>query len=588
MDRQIRAFPEIKVEKVGCNLLVLIIDDDEVDFLSVKRLLIKAFNTQQIEVTWIRDPAAVDLVAQLQSYDICFIDQNIGQLSGIEIIRRVTQRGNITPMVLLTGFDDQQIDNKASEYGASDYLTKDELTPQLLNRVIRFSLAQKEHAKKLTKLAYTDGLTGLYNRIKFDQSLSFALSTSNRTNTFLALLIIDLDNFKSINDNYGHQAGDKVLADISQRLQQAVRKSDIVARLGGDEFAVVFTCYKHKDDISSLKDKILEVFAEPITFEQQSLHCQASIGISVVTPEQASPGVSEVVREADNALYQIKGQGKNACLFFNPLMRDSLAKAADLERALTQAINNNELYLNFQPKVSVSDHTVCGAEALLRWRTAEGENIGPDTFIPVAERSRCILDIGRWVIEQSCRQMREWLNQGIEIVPIAVNISPLQIEEPGFAAHILQTLQKYDISPHLLELEITETALMQSLCHVTESLKDLAKIGCRWSIDDFGTGYSSLSRLNVLPITKIKIDRSFIVDIETSKPSQKICNIIIALANTLDLTVVVEGVETLAQLHCLPLAARDELQGYLFSRPLSAQDLVSYLAETKLSIASSQ
>ncbi|EPJ46631.1 MAG: hypothetical protein OFPI_33530 [Osedax symbiont Rs2] len=203
----------------------------------------------------------------------------------------------------------------------------------------------------------------------------------------------------------------------------------------------------------------------------------------------------------------------------------------------------------------------------------------------MAERSRCILDIGRWVIEQTCRQMREWLNQGIAIVPIAVNISPLQIEESGFAAHILQTLEKYDISPHLLELEITETALMQSLCHVTESLKGLAEIGCRWSIDDFGTGYSSLSRLNVLPITKIKIDRSFILDIETSKPSQKICNIIISLANTLDLTVVVEGIETQAQLHCLPLAMRDELQGYLFSRPLSAADLISYLAETKLSIA---
>ncbi|MCJ8299627.1 MAG: EAL domain-containing protein [Pseudomonadales bacterium] len=562
-------------------MLVLIVDDDEVDYLSVKKILLQAFRTDQIETHWIRDPAAIDLVVELQRYDICFIDQNIGQLSGIDIIRRVTERGNITPMVLLTGVDDQQIDKKASEYGASDYLTKDELTPQLLNRVIRFSLAQKEHAKKLTKLAYTDGLTGLYNRIKFDQSLSFALSTVHRTNTFLALLIIDLDNFKSINDNYGHQAGDKVLADISQRLQRAVRKSDLVARLGGDEFAVVFTCYKHEEDILALKDKILAVFTDPISFEQQSLFCQASIGISVVTPQQSAPSVSEVVREADNALYQIKGQGKNACLFFNPLMRDALAKAADLERALTQAITNNELYLNFQPKVTVSDHKICGAEALLRWRNADGENIAPDTFIPVAERSRCILEIGRWVIEQTCRQMRDWLNQGIQIVPIAVNISPLQIEEQGFAAHILQTLEKYDISPHLLELEITETALMQNLCHVTESLNDLAQLGCRWSIDDFGTGYSSLSRLNVLPITKIKIDRSFIVDIETSKSSQKICNIIIALANTLDLTVVVEGIETLEQLHSLPLSSSDELQGYLFSRPLSAEALVTYLAENK-------
>ena len=189
-------------KKAGAQLLVLIVDDDEVDYLSIKKILLQAFRPDQIETHWIRDPAAIDLVAELQRYDICFIDQNIGPLSGIDIIRQVTARGNITPLILLTGVDDQWIDTKASEYGASDYLIKDQLSAQLLNRVVRFSLAQRDHAKKLTKLAYTDSLTGLANRGKFDQELAFSLATANRTGHYLALLLIDLDNFKIINDRY--------------------------------------------------------------------------------------------------------------------------------------------------------------------------------------------------------------------------------------------------------------------------------------------------------------------------------------------------------------------------------------------------
>ncbi|EPJ43551.1 MAG: hypothetical protein OFPI_42470 [Osedax symbiont Rs2] len=562
-------------------MLVLIVDDDEVDFLSIKRILVQAFSADQVEIHWIQNPVEVDLVAQLQRYDICFIDQNIGVLSGIDIIRQVTARGNITPLILLTGIDDQLIDTKASEYGASDYLIKGQLNAQLLNRVVRFSLAQKDHAKKLTKLAYTDSLTGLANRGKFDQELAFSLATANRTSNYLALLLIDLDNFKIINDRYGRPAGDAVLIELARRLQMAVRKSDIVARLGGDEFAVVFNCYKQAQDISELKDKVLAVFQQPIIFEHQPLYCQASIGVSVVTPGQSSESIEEVLREADNALYQIKHKGRNACLFFNPKMKDSLAKAAELERALSCAIANNELYLNYQPKVSVADYTVCGVEVLLRWRTRSGECIAPDIFIPIAERSRCILEIGRWVIEQSCRQLRDWLDQDLSIVPVAINISPLQIEEQGFTQHIIDTLTQYNIDPQLLELEITETALMENITQVTDALAQLSKIGCRWSIDDFGTGYSSLSRLNDLPIDKIKIDRSFVENIESSDSCKKICNIIISLANTLDLTLVVEGIEAEAQILLLPLSKNDELQGFHFSRPLSAQELIAYLGSRK-------
>jgi len=564
-------------------LLVLIVEDDEVDYLNVKRLLNKAFRAQKVATTWIRDPLEVDMSAELAAHDICFIDQNIGQVLGIDVIRKVTALGNLTPMVLLTGVDDQTIDKQASENGASDYLTKNELTPELLNRVVRFSIAQKEHAKKLTKLAYTDGLTGVSNRLKFDQSLSQALAVASRTNTYLALVIIDLDGFKSINDNYGHGAGDAVLVEVSKRLKASVRDSDIVARLGGDEFAVVYTCCKESSDFKGLSDSLRNVFQQPISYELQNLYCYASMGVSIYSPNDAIPELSSVIREADDALYQIKKQGKNDYLVFNPMMRERLVKSVALKRELSQAVENNEFHLNFQPKLAVLDNKVSGVEALLRWRTREGENIPPDTFIPIAERSGYILKIGRWVVEQSCRQMREWLDQGIDVPPVAVNISALQLEERGFTEHICEMLTKYQIDPTMLELEVTETVLMQSLEKVTPVMVALARLGCSWSIDDFGTGYSSLSRINELPITKIKIDRSFVEQIETSKSCQKLCNSIISLASAMDLIVVVEGVESQGQRKMLTLTGQDELQGYLFSKPLSPAALVDYLNKVQRS-----
>jgi len=575
--------PWQKLNKVDKILLILIVEDDEVDYLNVKRLLGKAFSSQKVETTWVRDPLEVDMSAELAAHDICFIDQNIGQVLGIDVIRRANEYGSLTPMVLLTGVDDQKIDKQASEYGASDYLTKNELTPELLNRVVRFSIAQKEHAKKLTKLAYTDGLTGLANRLKFDLSLSQALAVANRTKTFLALVIIDLDGFKGINDNYGHGAGDTVLIEVSKRLTAAVRDSDVVARLGGDEFAVIFTCCKQSSDFLELSNNLRQIFQQPISYEHQNLYCYASMGVSVYSPNEEVPDISSVIREADDALYQIKKQGKNNYLVFNPLMRERLEKSVFLQRKLSQAVENNEFHLNFQPKISVFDNKVSGVEVLLRWRTQEGEDVPPDLFIPIAERSGYILQIGRWVVEQSCKQMREWLDQGIEVPPIAVNISAMQLEEYGFTAHISEMLEKYQLNPTMLELEITETVLMESLDKVTPVMVALAKLGCCWSIDDFGTGYSSLSRINELPITKIKIDRSFIEQIETSKSCQKLCNSIISLASALDLTVVVEGLESQGQRMMLTLTPSDELQGYLFSKPLGPVALIDFLQKVQRS-----
>jgi len=556
---------------------VLVLDDDEVDFMQMKRLFHNAFPKDDIHVFWINDPSNVELHNEIDKHDICLIDQNMCGVYGIDIIRNMTERGCLTPMILLTGEDDKAIDEKASQYGASDYLIKNAVTAPLLNRAVRFSLVQKEHEKKLVKFAYTDGLTSLANRIKFDQALNFSINAAERAQDYLAVVIIDLDDFKLVNDTYGHPIGDALLKEFSSRISLLVRKTDIVARLGGDEFGIILSGYHDRQDIVLLKDKILSVFEQPIQFEHYVLHCKGSIGIAVLNPNEKKRAPSDLIRAADSALYKAKRNGKNSYEFFDPELGSTIEKIAAIERALSSSVENEELELYFQPKVTAGDNKICGAEALLRWNRGTEEKIGPDVFIPIAEKSLSILAIGSWVIEEACKKLRSWIDCGAEPIPIAVNVSPVQIQTETFVDHIKETLERYDIDPELLELEITETALMEHFPYITERIATLSEIGCKWVIDDFGVGYSSLSRLKDLPIKKIKLDRSFVKNLGTSDSSHKICNIIILLAKELDLILVAEGVETQTQIDMLALSIHDELQGFYFSEPLQSDGFENWL-----------
>lgn len=549
---------------------VLVIDDDEVDFLLIERFLKRAFLNETIEISWISQPAETHLMQAIEDHDICLVDQNMGSMSGTDIIRKSTEHGSFKPIILLTGQDNEEVDKLAATIGATDYLVKNEMTATLLNRSIRFSLAQKENQKRLSTFAYRDGLTGLANRIKFDQTLELAIGTSERAGTYLALFLIDLDDFKIINDTYGHPAGDTVLKTVAKRILAMVRKTDIVARLGGDEFGVVLSGYKHEQDIKQLTDKMLRVFEEPIHFDGHCFHSKCSIGIAILKPEDENRCSSELTRAADGALYKAKSNGKNSFEFFDDQIGAVLAKTAATENALANAIDNNELELFFQPKVRADNQQICGGEALLRWNRIDADPIGPSDFIPIAERSLSIREIGRWVIEEVCRHMRTWIDAGVNIVPVSINISPIQIQTEGFVEHVTLTLKAFDIDPKLIEFEVTESVLVQQFAHLEKQVRALADIGCQWVIDDFGVGYSSLSRLKDIPISKIKLDRSFVKEIETSEASRKICNVVSLLANELDLVLVAEGVEKKSQFDMLMLLSKDEMQGFYFSRPLQA------------------
>lgn len=568
----------------GPAMQILVIEDDEVDFIQIKRTILKAFPDSDININWISHPDEVNLQHEIDAHDVCLIDQNMGSVSGVEVIRASADHGSFTPIILLTGDDNQEIDVKAAEFGASDYLVKSELTPTLLNRSIRFSVVQKEHARKLADFAYIDGLTGLANRTKFDQALELAINVTERAKSFLALFILDLDDFKIINDTYGHPAGDAVLKEVADRISATVRKTDTVARLGGDEFGVVLNGYTQQDDIRLLIEKILSVFTKPVQVESLRFHFKCSIGIALLSPEDIDRSAVELIRAADGALYKAKTDGKNSYAFFDPEIGEALKAIGETENDLARSIERGELELYFQPKVKANDHTISGAEALLRWNRANAENLGPSDFIPIAERSLSILKIGRWVIEETCRAQRQLIDANIAPVPVAINISPIQLRSETFADHVLATLKRFDLAPYLIEFEITETVLMQQYTHIVDHIVTLASAGCTWAIEDFGVGYSSLSLLKNIPISKIKLDKSFVQQIEASDSSRTICNIVALLAHELDLVLVAEGVEHKSQFDLLTLLAKDELQGFYFSHPLPFEDYRSMLTSKKTQI----
>lgn len=562
---------------------VLIIDDDEVDFLNIERQFRLAFPSDSHEFTWINLPELGDISVKLDASDICFLDQNLGSETGLNLLRGLSARDRAVPIVLLTGQDNLTLGDQAAEDGASDYIVKEELTPSLLKRAVKYSLTHKEHEKRLAKLAFTDGLTGLANRIKFDQALELAVQTSARGENYLALVLIDLDDFKMINDTFGHAAGDKLLKELSVRITTLVRQSDIVARLGGDEFGVVINGYKQQSDIHILTDKILSVFEEPISYGEETFHGKGSLGVAILAPDEQPRDATALMRAADGALYRAKHKGKNTVIYYDQRLGETIQQSACMESALTKAIENEELELVFQPKINSETLTLSGAEALLRWHWGDNESVPPSTFIPVAERSLSILDIGKWVIEEACRKMQSWAKTNLATVPIAINVSPIQLQSSTFVEHVTKTLEHYEIDPALIEFEITETALMEHVNHIADRMTKLSDLGCKWVIDDFGIGHSSLSRLTDLPISKIKVDQTFVQQAPTSVSNQKICSIIALLAHELNLCLVAEGVETLAHINALSLLPHDELQGYYFSRPLPATDFEVWLKPEKVS-----
>jgi diguanylate cyclase (GGDEF)-like protein/PAS domain S-box-containing protein len=423
-------------------------------------------------------------------------------------------------------------------------------------------------SEQIAHLAEHDPLTGLPNRLLLNDRIQQAIAQACRDKSLMAILFLDLDNFKLINDSLGHPAGDKLLRSVAKRLQKCVRAPDTVSRQGGDEFVLLLHNLKHAEDPASTARRILNVLKESHSIESHQLHVTTSIGISVF-PEDGTDAET-LLKNADTALYQAKESGRQSFRFFKPEMNAKAVLRQSIEEDLRRALERNEFTLHYQPIIDLKSGSITGAEALLRWTHPARGSVGPATFIPIAEDTGLILPIGAWVLREACTQAKAWVNAGLRPITISVNVSVFQFRSESFLDSLATILTKSGLDPKLLNIEVTESALMERAKLGTPTLKILREKGVRVAVDDFGTGYSSLSYLRKLKVDSLKIDQSFVSEITTTPDNSTLVSAIIGMGRSLGLKVVAEGVESADTLAFLKAQNCDEAQGYFFSRPIPA------------------
>ncbi len=438
----------------------------------------------------------------------------------------------------------------------------------------------KNSQKRMERLAFYDTLTGLANRTLFQERLLHAIEHTRRRNASAALMYLDLDQFKRVNDTLGHEAGDQLLKEVALRLTECVRKEDTVGRSGGDEFTILLYDISTPSDAGVVAEKILQRLREPIHLSGQPLVVTTSIGVTIIPGDGNAS--NELMKNADLAMYRAKERGRNNYQFYSEEMNSNASSRLRMEYEIRTALLNNEFELYYQPKIRLTDQRLVGMECLIRWDHPTRGLIGPNEFIQVAEETGAIVDIGTWVIRAACEAGRIFSELNGSPIYTAVNISPRQFRDPNLVQTIQRCLRQTKLNPNFLELEITETMLMHDIDVALVTLNRLAQLGLRFAIDDFGTGYSSLNYLKKFPISTVKVDRSFIMDIPDVQDDMEITAAVIAMAHRLRMEVVAEGVETAAQLHFLQSQACDYAQGYLFSKPVSFTEFKKLLTPNVL------
>ncbi|WPP46302.1 putative bifunctional diguanylate cyclase/phosphodiesterase [Pseudomonas sp. AN-1] len=691
-------------------LHLLLIEDDEDDFLIIRDLLRQAGKLNYV-LDWVdsfeRGLSALDEGA----YDLYLIDYRLGADSGLELVRHASARGMHQPLILLTGQDDSELDARALELGAADYLVKGQFDGRLLGRSIRYALERASASERLgrsnsraallqrcleasyngvvivdalapdqpiiyvnpaferitgyrahevlgrncrllqgsetrqpgvneirrcmteqrevhvvlrnfrkdgsafwndlyiapvpdehglvthfigvqndiserkrfeSELAYNashDVLTGLPNRSLLEDRLLQGCQIARRYTRELAVMLIDLDGFKPINDTLGHAIGDRILVEVAQRMAAQIRPGDTLARLGGDEFVVVLPDLAHGEDALLVAERLIHSIARPYQFNELELHVTASIGITVSNGEIEQP--VKLIQEADLAMYQAKQHGRNNYQWYTEHLNQEVSERMTLRNELQKAIEGLNFELHYQPQIDARTGALLGCEALLRWPHAERGSISPLRFIPVAEDTGQIVPISQWVLVTACSHQRRLLDQGLAAGVVSVNISAVHFLRQDFVGTVQRSLEYSGLPAHLLELEITETVLLKDAERAIQLLRELKALGVGIALDDFGTGYSSLSYLKDLPIDKVKIDRSFVHELISDQRDAAITQGIISMAHHLDLKVVAEGVETTEQAEFLRRNLCDAFQGYLYARPMPYSQLEAYLRGLK-------
>ncbi|KAB2922797.1 MAG: EAL domain-containing protein [Dechloromonas sp.] len=555
--------------------VVLVVDDDR----STRSALRHALHRSGFRVEEAADGTEALAWLESNAADAILMDALMPVMDGFAACHAVKRhpRWKDIPVLMITALDDRQSIERAFESGASDFIPKP-IHLSVVNQRVRRVIDANRAERHVQQLAYNDTLTGLPNRLLFVDQLKHAIERSQAHNSTLALLFLDLDRFKYINDTLGHEAGDQLLATMAQRLKGCVRADDCVARLGGDEFTVLLDDLPNPGVAASVAQNICRTVSAPLTIAGQEIVMTASIGISLYPDDGAD--VSNLLRHADTAMYRAKQTGSDFC-YYESAMESALSDRLKLENDLRRALERDEITVFYQPVIDTASGRIAGVEALVRWLHPEEGIVSPAEFIPIAEETGLILALGERVLRSACLQARSWLDSGLADLHVAVNLSARQLEQPNLREIVQRALSDSGLPPSSLVLEITESVLMAHASESIDLLRDLRSLGIQLSIDDFGTGYSSLAYLKHLPANTLKIDRSFIQDIPDDEDAVAIVTGILALAHSLRMNVVAEGVETPAQQATLARLQCDQLQGYLFSRPLPAEVIETQLLTPK-------
>jgi diguanylate cyclase (GGDEF)-like protein len=560
---------------------LLLIEDNLGDARLLREMLNgqTSFNTQ---LTQLDSMTAAEAHLPKHTVDIILLDLGLPDAQGLEAIRRAHAAAPGTPLVVLTGLDDESVALQALQLGAQDYLIKGQIETRGLLRALRYAIERKAMesaalamARQMAHAAEHDFLTGLPNRTLLNDRISQAIALARRQARKVAVLFLDLDGFKHINDSLGHPVGDKLLQSVAKRLVACIRGSDSVSRQGGDEFVVLLLDLEHVEDAAVTARRMLEAVALPHSVNRHDLHVTASIGVSVYPDDGLD--ADTLIKNADTAMYQAKENGRRSFQFFKPAMNVRAVERQFIEEGLRRALERGELGLHYQPKVNLMTGAIVGAEALLRWTHPTRGPIAPAQFIPVAEECGLILPIGAWVLREACTRAQSWMKAGLPVTTMSVNVSAMEFRDKNFLDGLFAILAETGHDPRFLELELTESVLMKRAELTASILQNLRKRGVQVAIDDFGTGYSSLSYLRKFPVDALKIDQSFVRQISTAGDDTTIVKAVIGMARNLKLRVIAEGIETLEEVAFLRAYRCEEAQGYYFSRPLPAEQFAMLL-----------
>jgi diguanylate cyclase len=564
---------------MSTQLRFLLIDDDEID----RHAIIRALKQSLVACDVVQAATATDglKLAAEQHFDAILLDYRLPDQDGIDVLHSL--RGGRfagVAVVMLSRQEDETLAERCLEAGAQDFLLKDEVNGRRLSRAVRqarhryqIEEALRQSREQLRQLSERDPLTGLSNRRGFEIALAQAIDRAQRDEENLALLLMDLDDFKSINDTLGHDAGDLLLVEIARRLGGIVRKTDHLCRLGGDEFVVLMTVLEQDEQAMQLADRIVAMLRAPVQFGATEQIITTSIGIATLT--FGSDSQIDLLKSADVALYHAKHAGRNQSKFYSVALQDAVQYRTKMKRDLKKALELNEFRLFYQAQISSTDGSLSGMEALLRWQHPELGLLAPDAFLSIAEESGLIVDIGNWVLQEGCRQLKEWklrLPSKSRNLVLAINLSAVQIRQNTLFITIKNVLTEHELDASSLELEITESALITETCTRVAMLSSIAEHGVALSLDDFGTGYSSLDHLKLFPISVLKIDKGFVSAIGGELKGERLLVAMIAFARALGMKIVAEGVETNEQAEFCRLHGCHLLQGYYFSRPIPAHE----------------